>query len=205
MMAAAGWLIAISSVGVYIAAGSGALWGLFVFPRLVPRMSPTLTKTLRLALPVVLLTGGTYWLVRPLMPDPGLTNAKVEVIRRDERGTDLAGLDLSYLGPSIAREANGIGKYASASRMEFRTDGRNQVRVLLLVDDAHLIANTFVLPRTGDAIYRQSEGRWRQQRKGLGISKLSLKLNSLNSQDSTGIDLQALGPCCSTMTQTHAP
>jgi hypothetical protein len=201
MMAAAGWLIAISSVGIYIAAGCGALWGLLAFPRLVPRMSRTLPKALRLALPVVLLTGGTYWLLRPLLPDPGLTNAKIEVIRRAEREADLASLDLSYLGPSIALEAKGVGKYASASRMDFRTDGRNQVRVLLIVDDAHLIANTFVLPRTGDAIYRQSDGRWRQERKGSGISKLSLKLNS---QGSDGIDLQVLGPCCSTMTQTHS-
>ena len=201
MMAAAGWLIAISSVGIYIAAGCGALWGFFLFPLLVPRMNRVLPRAFRLVLPIVLLTGGTYWLLRPFLPDPGLTNAKIEVIRKDERGADLASLDLSYLGPSMALDAKGVGKYASASRLDFQTDGRNQLRVLLIVDDQNLIANTFVLPRTGDAIYRQSDGRWRQERNGFGISKLSLKLKP---QGSDGIDLKVLGPCCSTMTQIHS-
>lgn len=41
MMAAAGWMIAISSVGIYTAAICGGLWGLLIFPRLVPRFSYT--------------------------------------------------------------------------------------------------------------------------------------------------------------------
>ena len=58
MMAAGGWMIAISSMGIYTAAGCGALWGLFVFPGLVPRMSRALPITLRIAVPAVLFAGG---------------------------------------------------------------------------------------------------------------------------------------------------
>jgi hypothetical protein len=202
MMAAAGWMIAISSMGVYTAAGCGALWGLFVFPRLVPRMSYALPIAARITLPVIMLTGSTYWLVKPMLPDPGLTNAKIEIVRRDDAGVDLSQVDLSYLGPTIPREAKGSGKYISVNRMEFTTDGRKQVRVLLIIDDDHPIAQVFPLPRSGDAIYRQSQGKWHQERAETLRSKLSLELSS---RDSDGISLQLNGPCCSSMAQTFGP
>jgi hypothetical protein len=202
MMAAGGWMIAISSMGVYTAAGCGALWGVFVFPRLVPRMSHALPIAARVALPVVMLAGGTYGLVKPMLPDPGLTNAKIEIIRRDDAGADLSQLDLSYVGSSIAREAKGSGKYVSVNRMEFTTDGRNQVRVLLIIDDDRPIAHAFLLPRGGDAVYRQSQGKWNEEREEVRKSKLSLELSS---RDSDGISLQIRGPCCSSMAQRFAP
>ena len=77
MMAATGWMIAISSAGVYIAAGCGALWGLFLFPRFVsPAKNPPLLAV-RVLLVFVIVVGGTYWLVRPLPPDPGLPTHKL--------------------------------------------------------------------------------------------------------------------------------
>lgn len=202
MMAAGGWIIAISSVGVYTAAGCGALWGVFVFPRLVPRNSHALPIAARVALPIVMLTGGTYWLVGPMLPDPGLTNAKIEIIRRDEAGADLSQVDLSYVGPSIAREATGSGKYVSVNRMEFTSYTRNQVRVLLIIDDDRPIAHAFLLPREGDAVYRQSQGKWTEERAEARKSRLSLELTSPGSD---AISLQIEGPCCSSMAQSFAP
>ena len=202
IMAAGGWMIAISPLGVYTAAGCGALWGLFVFPRLVPRTSYALPLAARIALPAVMLAGGTYWLISPMLPDPGLTNAKIEIIRRDDAGADLSKVDLSYIGPSIAREAKGSGKYVSTNRIEFTTDGRNQVRVLLIIDDDRPIQHTFLLPRSGDVIYRQSQGKWNEERAKTRNSKVSLELSS---QDPDGINLQLKGPCCSSMAQSFAP
>jgi hypothetical protein len=202
MMAAGGWMIAVSSLGVYTAAGCGALWGLLVFPRLVPRTSYGLPISARIAVPVVMFAGGTYWLVKPMLPDPELTNAKIEIIRRESAGVDLSQVDLSYIGPSITREAKGTGKYISVNRMEFTTEGRNQVRVLLIIDDDRPIAHTFLLPRAGDAIYRQSQGKWNGERAGTRNSRLSL---DLSSQESGGISLQVKGPCCSSMAQSFAP
>jgi hypothetical protein len=184
MMAAGGWMIAISSMGIYTAAGCGALWGLFVFPRLVPRASYALPIAARTALPVAMLAGGTYWLVKPMLPDSGLTNAKIEIIRRDDAGADFSQVDLSYVGPSLAREAKGSGKYVSVNRMEFTTDGRNQVRVLLIIDDDRPLAHVFLLPRAGDAIYRQSQGKWNEERAEARSSKLSLELISRDSNGS---------------------
>jgi hypothetical protein len=202
MMAAAGWMIAISSIGVYAAAGCGALWGLFVFPVLVPRMRYPLPVAVRIALPIVIFIGGTFWLVKPMLPDPGLTNGKIEIIRQDPAGADLSQIDLSYLGPSIARKTTGSGKYVSVNRMEFTTDRRNQIRVLLIVDDDHPIAHVFLLPRSGDAIYRQRQGKWNEERANARNSKLSLELSS---QLSDGISLELKGPCCSSMAQTFLP
>jgi hypothetical protein len=200
LMAGAGWYIAISAVGVYIAAGCAVLWALFIFPPLVPGTNHVLPYAARIAIPILVLFAATYLLVRPMLPDPGLTNAKIEVVRRDNAGTDLSQVDLSFIG--LSRQASGSSKYISANRMEFTTDSRNQVRVLLIVDDNSAIGHTFVLPRTGYAIYRQSQGQWKQERGESRNSKLSLQLDSLDGKD---INLQVQGPCCSSMTQTFAP
>jgi hypothetical protein len=156
----------------------------------------------RIALPVAMFVGSMYWLVKPMLPDPGLTNAKIEVIRRNDAGADLSQVDLSYLGPSIAQEAKGGGKYTFTNKMEFRTDDRNQVRILLIIDDDRPIPHEFLLPREGDAIYRQAQGQWREERAEARKSKLALELSS---RDSGRISLQLKGPCCSSMAQSFAP
>jgi hypothetical protein len=202
MMAAGGWMIAISPIGVCTAAACGALWGLFIFPGLVPRIGYTPPAAVRLALPIVMLIGSTYWLVKPLLPDQELTNGKIEIIRHGGAGADFSRVDLGYVGPSIASEAKGSGKYVSVSRLEFTTDGRNQVRVLLIIDDDRPVAHTFLLPRSGDAIYRQSQGTWKEERVGARNSKVSLELSSQGPDE---INLQLKGPCCSSMAQTFAP
>lgn len=200
LMAGVGWLVAISAVGVYTVAGCTGLWGLFIFPALVPTMGRALPQAARITVPVLLSLGGTYLLVRPMMPDTGLTNAKIEVVRRDEAGVDLAQIDLSYIESS--RQASGSGKYVEANRMEFKTDGRNQLRVLLIVDDDRAVGQTFELPRTGYVIYRQNQGRWKEERAGSGESEISLQLES---SDGKWIGLRVRGPCCSSMTQASAP
>ena len=45
LMAGVGWFIAISAVGVYVAAGCAGLWGFFIFPPLVPRTNYALRKS----------------------------------------------------------------------------------------------------------------------------------------------------------------
>ena len=202
MMAADGWLIAISAFGVWSAAGWGALWGLLVFPRLIPPMSRLLPTTVRITLPILLLVGGMYWLIRPLLPDPGLTNAKIQVVRRNDAGRDLSGVDLSFVGRSIAGHAQGSGKYVLGNRMEFTTDGRNQLRVLLMIDDDRPIAHRFVLPRSGDAIYRQHQGKWIEEHVEARNSRISLEFSSPDGQ---GISLGLQGPCCSSMSQSFGP
>ena len=202
MMAAGGWLIAISSIGVYAAAGFGALWGLFVFPRLVPALGVRLPTVARIALPIVMLIGGTYFLIKPLLPDRGLTNAKIEVIRRDNMGTELSKVDLSFIGASISRQVAGAGKYISINRMEFATDSRNQVRVLLIIDDDRPVGNTFQLPRSGDAIYRQHKGNWSDERIEARRSDISLELIPTVGR---AMSLRVRGPCCSSISQSYGP
>jgi hypothetical protein len=200
--AAAGWYIAISALGVWIAAGFGALWGLFVFPQLVPSMSRILPTPARIALPIMMWVGGTYCLIKPLLPDPGLTNAKIEVIRRDDSGTDLSKIDLSFVGPLIAGQAQGSGTYVSLDRMEFTTDGRNQVRVLLIIDDDRPTAHTFLLPRSGVVTYRQRQGKWNEERVEARNSEISLELTS---DDGHEISLRVEGHCCSSMSERVGP
>ena len=202
MMAAAGWMIAISAVGVYIAAGCGALWGILVFPRLVPQSSRSLPTPFRIALPIIMFVGGTYWLIKPLLPNPGLTNAKIEVLRRNDTGTDLSKVDLSFVGTAITGQVQGSGKYISVNRMEFTTDDRNHIRVLVIIDDDRAVAHTFRLPRSGDAIYRQSHGHWSEERVQSKGSDISI---AVRSYDGRVVSLETEGPCCSSMSQNFAP
>jgi hypothetical protein len=197
MMSAAGWMIAISSMGVYTAAVCGGLWGLLVFPRLVPQTSYTPPRAVRIIAPVLLFVAGGYWLIRPFLPDRALTNARVEVIRKI--GPGQAPLSFDYLGPQFAGEVKQANAYASVSRMEFVTDGRNQSRALLIVDDPQPIAHTFVLPRTGIAVYRQSHGVWREEQSGGKPSDISVTLTAFNR----GLETQ--GPCCPYSSVSFAP
>src|ERR1022692_4165229 len=120
MMAAAGWMIAISSMGVYTAAVCGGLWGLLVFPQLIPKATYTPPLAVRILGPLLIFAGGGYWLIRPLLPDRALTNAKVEVIRKSN--TVGSPLSFDYLGPGFADSVSEASTYASVSRLEFTTD-----------------------------------------------------------------------------------
>jgi hypothetical protein len=202
MMAGAGLMIAISPIGIYIAASCGALWGLTIFPKLVPTRTYVFPIVARIALPTILFAAGSYWILRPLLPSAALTNAKIEVIRRDDAGVPIRQLDLTYLGPSISTKTNGSDKYISLSRMQFTTDDRDQVRVLLIIDDAQPAAHTLPLPRTGDAIYRQSHGKWQTERAEGRNSELSLEITPGFAR---GVNLRTKGRCCSSISQIYAP
>jgi len=197
MMAAAGWMIAISSMGVYTAAICGGLWGLLIFARFVPRIAYTPPLAIRIVIPLLAFGVGGYWLIRPMLPNRALTNAKIEVIRRDTSGK--APLSFDYLGPGFADRLTGPNAYASVSRLEFVTDGKNQVRVLLIVDDPQPIAHTFVLPRRGTVVYRQSNGVWREEQSSGKPSDIAVTLTTFSST------LQTKGPCCSSMSSAFAP
>jgi hypothetical protein len=197
MMAAAGWMIAVSSMGVYTAAICGGLWGLLAFPRMVPRLSYAPPIAVRIILPLLVFVSGGYWLIRPTLPDRALTNAKVEIIRKSDSGK--APLDLDYLGPEFADRLRGANTYSPVSRLEFATDGKNQVRVLLIVDDPQPTAHTFVLPRTGAIVYRQRNGVWKEEQSGGKPSDISVTFTTFNST------LQTQGPCCSSMSSAFAP
>lgn len=197
MMTAAGWMIAISSMGVYTAAICGGLWGLLIFARLVPTISYTPPLVVRIVIPLLALGAGGYWLIRPMLPNRALTNARIEVIRRDPSGQ--TPLSFDYLGRGFADRLTVSDTYISVSRLEFTTDGKNRVRVLLIVDDPELIAHTFVLPRTGAVVYRQSNRVWREEQSGGRPSDISVTLTAFNST------LKTQGPCCSSVSSSFAP
>ncbi len=197
MMAAAGWMIAVAPVGVYTAAMCGGLWGLLVLPRLVPKPSYVPPLAIRIIAPLLVFAVGGFWLIRPLLPNRALTNGKVEVISRDTARSVPFSFD--FLGTDFTGSIKQVTQYSSVTRLEFTTDGRNQVRALLIVDDPQPVAHTFVLPRTGTAVYRQDHGVWTQEHVSGRLSDISVTLTSFNST------LQIHGPCCSSMSSGFAP
>ena len=90
------------------------------------------------------------------------------------------------------RPVRGSGKYISVNRMEFTTDDRNHIRVLLIIDDDRAVAHTFRLPRSGDAVYRQSHGQWSEVRVQSKGSDISIAVRSYDGRVVRPAKLKAL-------------
>lgn len=92
LMEGAGWMIAIAAAGVYLAALSGLLWGIFVLPSFVRSGLYKLPTSARILLPAVLCGSGLFVLIRPLLPnkpEPGI-NFELERITPSERSPNWA-------------------------------------------------------------------------------------------------------------------
>jgi len=80
MMAAAGWFIAISALGVWVAAVCGLLWAVLLLPVLLRPSGIRLPLWLRITTAAVLAGGGVFILLKPFLPNPAETTAVVLVV-----------------------------------------------------------------------------------------------------------------------------
>jgi len=97
LMMAAGWMIAISALGIYVAAGCGLAWGLLL-PLFVVRRAVLLLIFVRVSLPVVLFGASGLFVLRPFLPNPSETTATVFVVEQTPLGKPLRDLDWSEFG-----------------------------------------------------------------------------------------------------------
>jgi hypothetical protein len=107
LMAAAGWMIAISALGIYLAAGCGVLWALVVLPNLIVLRQPPLSVFLRVALPGGLISAGGFYLMRPFLPQPPIPALSLDLTRCSETGTapPIVSLDRAWQDDMLVRQA----------------------------------------------------------------------------------------------------
>ena len=80
-MAAAGWMIALSPLGVYLAAGCGLVWGALVLPWIVKPRQQHVAIGIRIALPIVLTGAAAFALIYPLLPKTPEVGITFEISR----------------------------------------------------------------------------------------------------------------------------
>ena len=160
MMMAAGWMIAISAVGIYTAAICGLIWGLLVLPLLVVRRTAPLTMWLRVVLPVAIFSGAAFYLLRPFLPNPAETETTVFVLEQTPLGKTLDKVDWSQFGGMPKMEHTPTGRFAPVAVSTLSMSDKRKSRVLVLLSDGESPDTTLDVPRTGDAIYSESHGNW---------------------------------------------
>ena len=106
IMSAAGWMIAISALGVYVAAGCAAIWALLLLPLLVVPKSSPLPMLVRLLLPLTFFGAGCFYLVRPFLPQAPIPALNFDFTRCNDAGMGpIVPLSRAWEDDSLIRKA----------------------------------------------------------------------------------------------------
>jgi hypothetical protein len=160
MMMAAGWMIAISAVGIYTAAICGLIWGLVVLPLLIVRRTQLLPMWLRVVLPIAVFSAAALYLLQPFLPKPAETETTVYVLEQTPLGKSLDQVDWSNFGGMPKMEHIPTERFAPVTISVFSMSDKRKSRVLVLLSDSESPDTTLDVPRTGDAIYSENHGSW---------------------------------------------
>jgi hypothetical protein len=160
MMAATGWMIAISSFGICLAAGCGLLWAVFISPLLVHRREPALPLLARVLIPSAFFGCGVYLLIRPFLPSRADTTTTVYVVERTPIGAAMQQLDWSGFGEMPNIQMIQSDSFAPVSLMTYSMSDKRKSRVLIILSDSSSPETKLVVPRTGDAVYEEKNGNW---------------------------------------------
>jgi hypothetical protein len=189
LMEGAGWMIAISALGVYLAAGCGMLWGMLVMPALVVRRTNPLPLAIRVAVPLLLFLAGSYYLVRPLIPNPAETTVSVFAIRQTPLGKPFQDLDWSAFGGMPHLNTIPDGLFSPVSLSTFAMSDKRKSRVLLVMFEEESSEDALDVPRTGDAIYMEKNHQWTSVLKPKRTGSFRIKV-------SRKFGVISVGECC---------
>jgi hypothetical protein len=196
LMGGAGWMIAISALGVYVAAGCGLFWGLLVMPALIIRRPVPLPLAARLAAPLILFVAGGYYLVRPLIPNPAETTVSVFAIRQTPLGKPFADLDWPAFGGMPRMDTIPGGLFSPVSLSTFSMSDKRRSRVLLIMFDQENSEEPLNVPRTGDAIYSEKNHQWTTLLKPEHKGSFRIKV-------SREFGVVSVGECCHSSRSTN--
>lgn len=186
MMAAAGWMIAISALGIYVAAGSGFIWGLLVLPQFVIRRRTPPAMWIRVCLPVIILVPATSLLLRPLLPNPAETQVTVFVIEKTPKGKHLSEMDWKEFGGMPHFENAPDDLYAPVSLSVMTMDEKRKARILVMLSDDPGSDTILKAPRTGDTVYREKSQKYTEIQRGSGTASFKIKILKGGSVTSEG-------------------
>jgi hypothetical protein len=161
LMAGAGWMIAIASVGVYVASGCGLLWGLLAMPALVRPRDARLPMAVRLALPLLLSSAAVLYLIYPLIPKKPIAPITFELSRITD-GADVVRADKTeYLKPETQAEINGLNLHGEVHGGIQSTQGTNSGDVDVVVLAFQRIDHEYMLdvPAQGHVVSVLANGK----------------------------------------------
>jgi len=161
LMAGAGWMIAISPLGIDLAAGCGLLWGVFVMPGFVVSREEHLPMAVRISIPLLLDLAAVFYLLSPLLPRKPIAPITFE-INRVTGGSDLVRADETpYLKPETQAEINGLALHGETHGGIQSTQGTNAEDVDVVVMTLQPIDHEYKLgiPEHGHVVYVLTEGK----------------------------------------------
>lgn len=156
LMQGAGWMIAIAPIGVFIAAGCGFVWGMFVLPLFLVLQEPLLPSVARILLPLALFVGALFALIYPLLPRVPIAPITFEM-NRVTPGTQIMSVDATpYLKPQTRAEIAALhlhGKMHGGIQSSAGTGNSNGVDVVVIalqpIDREYRVE----VPATGHVVY----------------------------------------------------
>jgi hypothetical protein len=178
---AAGWYIALGSVGSFSGMLCGVLWGIFAFPRLLPGVAAKSRMWPRIIASLIVCGAFLYWTVSPFIPDQDAQSLQVDVVRIvpgtealtsgsqpipvNERpqnqnmvgfGTSLSPDDVALLNRMgvKGRIYQGVSEGASVS------GATKEARVLIVVTEPIEAPVVLREPKSVNVTYVENQSRW---------------------------------------------
>jgi hypothetical protein len=161
LMAGAGWMIAISSLGIYLAACCGLLWGLFVMPSFVVPRGEHLPMAVRIGIPLLLELAAVFYLLSPLIPRRPIAPITFEM-NRVTSGTELVRADKTpYLKAETQAEIDALGLHGDIHGGVQSSQGTNNEDVDVVVLTLRPIDHEYKLdiPEHGHVVYILADGK----------------------------------------------
>lgn len=160
LMEGAGWMIAISAFGVYVAAGCGLVWGVFILPALTERSARPLPFALRVALPLFGAVGGVNLLIKPLLPRDPVPGINFELNRLTSSQSEVHGDNTPYFDQATWRELDDLhlhGDMHGGIQSAFSGDGKS-IDVMIVAFQAIDREYKIEVPSSGHVIYILDRG-----------------------------------------------
>lgn len=157
LMASAGWMIAISALGVYIAAGSGLMWGVLILPLLVVKKQRQLPLAVRVSLPVTLVGIAMYFLIYPLLPHKPVPGITFEANRVTQGEEPISPDHTAYFRPETWNELDSLhlkGDFHGGFQVaNASSDDSKNIQVMLVALQPIDHEYTLQVPEAGYVVY----------------------------------------------------
>ncbi|HEY5328911.1 MAG TPA: hypothetical protein VIJ79_03425 [Acidobacteriaceae bacterium] len=164
MMAGVGWMIAISSFGVYLAAGCGLVWALFIFPLLIAPRAVHLPLAARIALPTALVLSGLLGLLYPMLPRTPEAAVNVDLMRLTPGTQPYTGLPAGPFGAEIPRIVQNLNLrgdiHGGEQLMQGNSGTSDGIEALFIATQPITHHQSLNLPAHGAVVYVLAGDKW---------------------------------------------
>lgn len=155
LMEGAGWMIAISATGIYIAAACGLFWGLIILPALYAPRTPAINLPLRVALVAICYGAATFYLIRPFLPRKPIPPINLSVVRITPSSDQVDWKPSEFFQPQTWAEMESLHLHGEIhGGIQSAVSGEGQpIEVVIIALQALDRNYKFQIPASGHVVY----------------------------------------------------